>query len=76
MIGENKMEEKEINETEILGKKQGEIKNTQQGKDKEKSFQGSRCEVFSRVVGYIRPVSQWNEGKAAEFQDRKNFEVA
>ncbi len=42
----------------------------------EESFQGSRCEVFSRIVGYIRPVSQWNEGKAAEFQDRKNFEVA
>lgn len=28
------------------------------------------CEVYSRVVGYIRPVSQWNEGKQAEFGDR------
>ena len=34
---------------------------------------GEKCEVFSRVVGYIRPVNQWNEGKAAEFQDRKTF---
>ena len=28
------------------------------------------CEVYSRVVGYIRPVSQWNEGKQEEFADR------
>lgn len=30
-------------------------------------------EVFSRVVGYIRPVKQWNEGKVSEFNIRKNF---
>jgi len=32
-----------------------------------------RCEVYSRVVGYLRPVSQWNDGKQAEFKDRKMF---
>jgi len=32
------------------------------------------CEVYSRVVGYIRPVSQWNDGKQAEFVDRQNFD--
>ena len=32
-------------------------------------------EVFSRVVGYIRPVSQWNKGKRAEFSDRKNYNI-
>lgn len=31
------------------------------------------CEVYSRVVGYIRPVSQWNEGKQEEFTDRHTF---
>jgi hypothetical protein len=31
------------------------------------------CEVYSRVVGYLRPVQQWNEGKKAEFHDRKVF---
>jgi len=36
----------------------------------------TKCEVYSRVVGYLRPVQQWNEGKAEEFKDRKNFEVA
>jgi len=33
------------------------------------------CEIYSRVVGYLRPVSQWNDGKQAEFSDRKSFEV-
>lgn len=28
------------------------------------------CEVYSRVVGYIRPVNQWNRGKREEFYDR------
>jgi len=36
---------------------------------------GSSCEVYSRVVGYLRPVSQWNEGKKAEFELRKTFKV-
>jgi ribonucleoside-triphosphate reductase len=34
-----------------------------------------KCEVYSRVVGYLRPVSQWNEGKQAEFADRKTYRV-
>jgi len=33
-------------------------------------------EIYSRVCGYIRPVSQWNNGKAAEFEDRITFEKA
>lgn len=32
------------------------------------------CEVYSRVVGYLRPVSQWNDGKQAEFALRKTFD--
>ncbi|MFT3738933.1 MAG: ribonucleoside triphosphate reductase [Breznakibacter sp.] len=34
----------------------------------------SRCEVFSRIVGYLRPVSQWNDGKQEEFRERKLFD--
>ena len=34
---------------------------------------GKQCEVFSRVVGYCRPVSLWNKGKQAEFKDRRGF---
>jgi len=33
------------------------------------------CEVYSRVVGYMRPVKQWNDGKQAEFSIRKTFEA-
>ena len=31
------------------------------------------CEVYSRVVGYLRPVSQYNLGKKAEYEMRKEF---
>lgn len=34
----------------------------------------TKCEVYSRIVGYLRPVNQWNEGKEAEFYDRKTFD--
>jgi anaerobic ribonucleoside-triphosphate reductase len=35
---------------------------------------GARSEVYSRVVGYLRPVDQWNDGKQAEFAIRKTFD--
>ena len=34
----------------------------------------TKCEVWSRSVGYLRPVEQWNEGKQQEFSDRKTFD--
>ncbi len=34
-----------------------------------------KCEVYSRIVGYIRPVEQWNAGKATEYGDRKEFVI-
>lgn len=34
---------------------------------------GTETEVYSRIVGYFRPVSQWNKGKAEEFQNRTLF---
>ena len=33
------------------------------------------CEVYSRIVGYLRPIQNWNEGKRQEFADRKMFRV-
>jgi hypothetical protein len=33
----------------------------------------TRCEVFSRVCGYLRPVKGFNPGKKAEFDMRKNY---
>jgi len=35
---------------------------------------GAKCEVYSRIVGYLRPVDQWNDGKQAEFNIRKTFD--
>jgi ribonucleoside-triphosphate reductase len=35
-----------------------------------------KCEVYSRIVGYIRPVEQWNAGKSQEFADRKEFVIS
>ncbi len=37
---------------------------------------GAETEVYSRVVGYLRPVKQWNNGKQTEFCMRKTFKVA
>jgi ribonucleoside-triphosphate reductase len=34
----------------------------------------AHCEVYSRIVGYLRPVDQWNDGKQAEFAIRRTYE--
>ena len=34
-----------------------------------------KCEVYSRIVGYLRPVQQWNEGKKQEYEKRKEFNM-
>lgn len=31
------------------------------------------CEIWSRVMGYHRPVANWNAGKQQEHRDRKHF---
>lgn len=36
----------------------------------------TETEVYSRVVGYLRPVKQWNDGKRSEFIKRRMFKVA
>lgn len=33
------------------------------------------CEVFARVVGYMRPTRQWNEGKKAEYKQRRYYKL-
>lgn len=33
------------------------------------------AEVYSRVVGYFRPVEQWNDGKKAEWNDRRFYDA-
>ena len=48
---------------------------TQEEHNKEVEEKRQPVEVWSRVVGYCRPVSQWNKGKQAEFEDRVEFKL-
>lgn len=34
-----------------------------------------KCEVYSRVCGYLRPIDGWNKGKKEEFLQRKTYKV-
>lgn len=36
----------------------------------------TKCERYSRIVGYLRPLDQWNEGKQAEWEERKLFRAS
>jgi anaerobic ribonucleoside-triphosphate reductase len=45
------------------------------GKQEKCSFCEQNTEVYSRVVGYLRPIKQWNSGKQAEFGMRKSFNL-
>ncbi|MEM2130567.1 MAG: ribonucleoside triphosphate reductase, partial [Candidatus Bathyarchaeia archaeon] len=44
------------------------------GEHRQCPFCGKQSEVYSRVVGYLRPVDQWNDGKQAEFAVRRTFD--
>jgi ribonucleoside-triphosphate reductase len=35
---------------------------------------GQKCEVYSRIVGYFRPIANWNIGKKEEFKERVEYE--
>ena len=44
-------------------------------KAERETAKGTNCEVYSRVVGYLRPVMMWNKGKKEEFALRKNIKM-
>lgn len=44
-------------------------------KEKDKSRGRTKPEVYSRIIGYLRPVEQWNVGMQQSFKDRKMFKV-
>ena len=43
--------------------------------EEKKSVKLVACEVYSRIVGYLRPVQDWNKGKQQEFAERKTYTV-
>jgi len=34
-----------------------------------------KCEVYSRIVGFLRPLDSWNPGKLAEWEDRVDYKM-
>ena len=36
---------------------------------------GQKTEVYSRITGYYRPIQNWNDGKAQEYQDRVEYDI-
>lgn len=49
--------------------------NEENKQEEKKNTCGEKCEIYSRVTGYYRPVSNWNKGKQEEFKERKRFNV-
>ncbi|MCP4051269.1 MAG: hypothetical protein GY730_11265 [bacterium] len=43
--------------------------------EKEEITCGNSTEIYTRVVGFYRPVDQWNDGKKEEFIDRAEYEL-
>ncbi|KAA0257839.1 hypothetical protein FHQ18_08835 [Deferribacter autotrophicus] len=54
-------------------KKEEILKKITELESKLKDIKGEKCEVYSRVVGYHRPVQNWNEGKQEEFGERFEY---
>lgn len=48
---------------------------TTQDKPTKQDMRKVPCEVYSRIVGYLRPVRNWNDGKQQEFEDRTTFQT-
>jgi hypothetical protein len=59
-----------------LGEEWGYIIKCDECYEKDPSLRNyNKTEVYSRIVGYYRPVKQWNEGKQKEFKDRKIYNL-
>lgn len=57
-----------MSETEIISK-------LESIKAERSKVKGTKCEVYTRVTGFIRPVSQFNPGKKAEVKMRKMYKL-
>ncbi len=53
-----------------------EVKVVLKGEEKDvKKVKVIPTEIYSRIVGYFRPVNNWNEGKREEFKERREFKL-
>lgn len=55
--------------------KQDIIKKIEEKRAEMKEVKGTKCEVYSRVVGYLRPVQNFNKGKRVEYGMRKTYKI-
>lgn len=55
--------------------KQDIIKKIEEKRTEMKEVKGTKCEVYSRVVGYLRPVQNFNKGKRVEYGMRKTYKI-
>jgi anaerobic ribonucleoside-triphosphate reductase len=51
------------------------ILHSNQAKESTMEMKKVPCEVYSRIVGYFRPIRNWNKGKRQEFVERKEYQV-
>lgn len=51
------------------------IQRIEELEQKLKTVKGTKCIIYSRIVGYFSPIENWNEGKTEEFKQRVSFEV-
>jgi hypothetical protein len=79
LVSKPKVEEDEmfsgVAYEQLSSEKQAIVDRIRQLEEELKNIKGTECEVYSRVVGYFRPVKQWNEGKQAEYKDRVVFDT-
>jgi len=43
--------------------------------EEKKVVKRQRCEIYSRISGYMRPVSSWNDAKREEFSERTMYKT-
>jgi anaerobic ribonucleoside-triphosphate reductase len=60
----------------VIPAKPDNINRTTKKENRKMAKCGAKTEIYSRVCGYFRPVSNWNKGKKEEFKDRKTYEVS
>lgn len=60
---------------DLSEEKQDTIKKIKDLYDRLDNTKGTKTEVWSRVVGFFRPISDWNKGKTEEFGDRITYDV-
>lgn len=44
-------------------------------KEKLDNVKGTKCEIYTRIVGYYRPFKNWNRGQQTQYRNRKTYKI-